>query len=172
MITQKSLQELLEYDRDTGAFRWRLRAETDRHVKRWNKKHAGKLAGTIRRISPTHKTDYLSISIGGKRYLGHRLAWLYVTGTWPKAEIDHRDLDGANNAFLNLREATRGQNGANRRKPAGGNPYKGVQQNPKGGRWIARHGTEHIGVFDTPEDAHAAYIAFAAEKYPDFARAA
>jgi hypothetical protein len=56
-------------------------------------------------------------------YLGHRLAWFYMTGEWPQHEIDHIAkpnvtpeeawANKSDNRWCNLGEATRGQNMAN-----------------------------------------------------------
>lgn len=56
---------------------------------------------------------YIRISVGGKQYTAHRLAWLYVHGEWPKAQLDHIDGDPTNNQISNLREATHSQNRVN-----------------------------------------------------------
>ncbi len=87
-----------------------------------------------------------------------------MTGRWPEYEIDHRDRDRANNKWVNLREATSAQNGANRRqwttKPS--QLPKGVFPAPmKDGRFVAKIGIggklKHLGTFDTVEEAFETY---------------
>lgn len=113
---------------------------------------------------------YVQICINGRRYVAHRLAWLYMTGAWPDEEIDHINRDPSDNRWRNLRAATRGQNRVNaghRRKhdlPRGvsrvGNRYQAQ---------IRKHGKFcHIGMFGTPEDAHRAWLAAAMARDPDF----
>ena len=57
---------------------------------------------------------YTVIRFRGKLYLAHRLAWFYMTGEWPREQIDHKDGVRLNNKWDNLREATPGQNNMNR----------------------------------------------------------
>lgn len=53
---------------------------------------------------------YVAIRIDGQAYLAHRLAVFYMTGNWPKNEVDHRDTVKHHNWWSNLREATSLQN--------------------------------------------------------------
>jgi len=101
-LTQQRLKDLLEYDPETGQFR-RVVA-TGRHG-RWK---INSVAGNL-----NCKLGYIQISIDGVLYYAHRLAWLYMNGKWPEHEIDHKDLDRANNRWVNLRAATHLQNMAN-----------------------------------------------------------
>ena len=39
--------------------------------------------------------------------------FLWVTGEWPEAEIDHKNRDKSDNRWANLREARRPENIAN-----------------------------------------------------------
>ncbi|WP_234116730.1 hypothetical protein [Citrobacter freundii] len=68
-IEQSLLKESVSYDEKTGIFRW--------IAKRQNVV-AGRIAG--------HKDSlgYIRITISGKNYLAHRLAWLYVHGYMPE----------------------------------------------------------------------------------------
>lgn len=100
-LTQKLLKEYLHYNPDTGIFTWR--------VDRRGKAKAGKFAGCL-------DNGYLRIRLFGKLYKAHRLAWLYMTGEWPKDQIDHEDGDGLNNRWKNLRGATNGVNSKNQKK--------------------------------------------------------
>lgn len=95
------LRSVLNYDSRSGQFTWRVRASS--------RAAAGARAG-----SP-HKEGYWLVRIKGVSYLAHRLAWFYVTGRWPRVEIDHEDRVRNNNAWFNLREATRTQQRANER---------------------------------------------------------
>lgn len=59
----------------------------------------------------------ITISIHGmsKIYKSHRLAWLYVTGSFPTGVIDHADGNGLNNAFNNLSDVEQIKNCQNSR---------------------------------------------------------
>ncbi len=148
-ITAEQLREALDYDQESGIFT----RKKDSHKGRWK---AGSIAGVI------GTNGYLYIGILGGRYLGHRLAWLHVTGEWPKDMIDHLDGDRANNRFANLREADYVLNVQNLRKARSRSKtgLLGVFPNKK--RWMAQIRADgkhiHLGTFETPEIAHQAYL--------------
>lgn len=159
-LTQARLKELLRYDPETGVFTWLVRR---------NGVKSDGLAGAI------YNNGYVVIKIDGKRYGAHRLAWQYMTGALPEDQIDHRDLDKANNRWDNLRPATDLQNIANRSswsksgfkgvyKPIGRNDYR-TEIRINGKRKL-------LGYFKTPEEAHAVYVKAANDVHGEFARAA
>lgn len=161
MLTTERLRELLHYDPGTGVFTRRLDVATNAK--------AGTVAGCI-------KAGYVVIGIDRRVYRANRLAWLYMTGEWPKHHIDHKDMDRTNDRWANLREATRSQNGMNRaayRNNSTG--FKGVRKVYKSG-WaaiISKDGkATYLGYFKSPEAAHAAYCDAAESLFGDFARAA
>jgi hypothetical protein len=86
--------------------------------------------------------------------------------------VDHRDGDNTNNAWLNLREATNAQNGQNQMQAQKGSTsgYLGVNWDKAKGKWLARIGlngkSKNLGRFDTPEEAHAAYVAAKRKLHP------
>jgi len=110
---------------------------------------------------------YVVIYVLGKPYKAHRLAWLYVNGEFPAGEIDHIDGNKMNNAIINLRDVSREINQQNRRHAKAGNPagFLGVTVDQKTGKYLARitktgaKTSTSLGRFDTPEEAHAAYVA-------------
>lgn len=172
-MNAETLRQLLDYNPATGVFTWKSREETDQHVKTWNSKYAGKIAG---RTKPNGK-GYLEIGVEGKLYFSHRLAWLYMTGEWPEVNIDHKDTDKTNNRWGNLREATVAQNawnvdyepgklgrGVNHHPACKSRPYSGQIQ--VGGKRIS------LGYFSTAEEAERAYLAAAEKYHGEFARAA
>lgn len=103
-ITQTELKEKLNYDPDTGIFTW----INTIHKERLNKK-----AGSI--SSDKLGKRYIKIHVGGKRYLAHHLASLYMTGEFPETVMDHIDGDGINNKWENLRCVTSSDNSKNRK---------------------------------------------------------
>lgn len=170
-LTQTELKGLLHYDPETGDFTWFPREGR----RAWNTRYAGKPAGFDWRCGSN--VSYRSIRIHDWPFLGHRLAWLYMTGAWPTYGVDHIDLDGLNNRWVNLREASKAQNGHNTRAPCTNTSgFKGVSLHRQTGRYRAtiRSGDRQIwlGYHDTPEEAHAAYVKAANELRGIFARAA
>ena len=158
-VTRARLRELLRYNKKTGEFRWRKRNGNSPH-----------LGPSIR------QQDGRYIKIDGRMYSEHQLAWFYMRGRWGKPTIDHRDGDGTNNRWNNLRRATASQNNANRRRPRHNTSgYKGVYLSRRSGQWCAQIGrngrTIHLGTFATPQEAHAAYLKAARKLFGEFARA-
>jgi hypothetical protein len=171
LLTQAIIQALLHYEPLTGEFTWKHRS-TGRP--QWNARYAGKSAGYD--WSPDGTVTYRSIRIFDWPFLAHRLAWLYKTGRWPRTGVDHRDLNGLNNAWSNLREATKSQNGANTRAHrTNTSGYKGVSycRSAKRYRATIKVGGKQkwLGYFDDPAEAHEAYIRAAIERSGEFARA-
>jgi hypothetical protein len=88
--------------------------------------------------------------------------------------IDHRDGDRSNNRWDNLRRATASQNCANRRLPRNNKcGFKGVTRT-ESRRWragIHKNGRRRqLGIFSTPQAAHAVYVAAAHKLFGQFAR--
>lgn len=149
-LTAERLRELLFYDPTTGVFTRRV----DRG--RWKKGHLK--AGTI---SGTPSQGYWNVQVDGILYRAHRLAWLYMTNTWPQGQIDHIDCNRSNNRFANLRDASAKINRQNR-KTAQRNSKTGVLGvSPHQGKYVATiNNKQHIylGIFDTLEEAQAVYL--------------
>ena len=162
-IDAEHLQKLLRYDPETGRFFWRMSRPKCR---------VGAEAGSVLK---TRSCTYLRVVIDTRRYQAHRLAWLYMTGEWPSVDIDHIDCNGLNNRWTNLRAATRTENLRNSQLRSDNiSGYKGVSYNSARGRWISciKVGDKnlHLGRFDTPEEAHAAYRVAAEKHFGEFAR--
>lgn len=170
ILNQADLHRLLDYNQRTGIFRWRLRTDVP---KSWNTRYANKVAGYAWTPSPANVT-YWVIRIHDWPFLAHRLAWLYMTAEWPENDIDHRDLDGLNNRWGNLRPATKMQNSHNRRASRNNRlGMKGVCA--IGGRYRATLSVDGrqvvVGVFDTAEQAQEAYREAIQLHRPEYGRA-
>jgi hypothetical protein len=160
-LTHQRLHYLLSYDRKSGKFRWKI-AE-NYYIK------VGDIAGSV------HPKGYRTITIDGIGFRAHRLAWFWMLGFWPTDEIDHDDLDKDNNAWVNLREATRYENLANQRvRKNSTTGVKGVHFHLKTGKYMARIGIngerKFLGEFDLLKDATEAYATAAKAAFGDFAR--
>lgn len=156
-LTQERLRQVLHYEPETGLFAWR-------RARGCNK------AGAAAKCKP-RSHGYGMIQVDGCMYLAHRLAWLYMTGGWPPEDVDHKDRCKTNNAWSNLRAATRAQNIANtplRKNNTTG--YKGVFRNR--GRFAARithnGAVRNLGNFATAEEASAVYQNAAREAFGEF----
>lgn len=148
VVTAEYLRQILDYDPLTGVFVWKQH--------NWRPDLVGKKAGS------RHCAGYWAIAIYNKKQLAHRLAWLYMTGSWPEKHIDHIDGNKLNNTFANLRDVSRFANLQNMRKPTKANKsgYLGVCRHQ--GKWLMQimaNGVRHRqSGFSTPEEAHQAYL--------------
>lgn len=158
VLTAEKLRQLLNYDAETGVFTWRVRASI--------RAKPGAPAGTV------DNRGYIRIGVAGGIYRAHRLAILYVTGEWPAEEVDHLDGDKANNRYANLRDVSRALNQQNMRLPyrSGKSGYLGVSLHRPTGKWRARvsigRRAQSLGLYDTPDAAHAAYVAAKRQLHP------
>jgi hypothetical protein len=148
-ISAEYAREILDYNPETGEFRWKVRDNVQGY---WNYKYAGKLAGTMQ------NKGYVQISINYKCFLAHRLAWLITHGEWPPDQIDHRDGDRTNNRINNLRLATNQENIRNSKtKVNNTSGVSGVCFHNRRKKWRARiraNGKRiNLGLFGLFEDA-------------------
>ena len=108
-----------------------------------------------------HPSGYIIVNIAKSPYSAHRVIWALVTGVDPDVdEIDHEDRVRSNNRWRNLRLADHSQNMVH--QPAKKNNrlgLKGVTQwRRKYRAMISLNGKRiHLGLFDTPQEAHQAY---------------
>jgi HNH endonuclease/AP2 domain-containing protein len=166
-LTFERLRELLHYDPVTGKFTCLVQRR-----RRGGWFRVGDEAGYIHPESNRNV-----IGVDGRLYQAYRLAWLYMTGEWPAGAIDHKDCDSTNDSWNNLRLASPSQNAANsRRRSDNSTGYKGVWYDTRRRNYVSEikrnYKSFRLGAFDTPEEAHAAYVAAATQLYGEFARAA
>lgn len=167
VLTQQKLKNFLEYDTETGVFKWLV-------DKSWGSK-TGKIAGS------TVTRGYKVIEIDYKKYKAHRLAWLYVYGEFPTGRqkyIDHIDGDTSNNRISNLRICNSSENQRNRSTSNNNTSgYKGVSWHKVTGKYQANIKSaitgkiEYLGLYLTPEEASKVYqlkaIEYSGVFYPD-----
>lgn len=140
MLTQARLKELFAYCPETGIF-VRLIAP-------------GKRSDLVGKPIHTEITNrYVHLTVDGRRYKAHRLAWLYVHGMLPNGRLDHKDNKKDNNRIGNLREATPSQNEQNKLpNRANTSGVKGVYWNKCAKKWqayIRKDGHQrYLGIFD------------------------
>lgn len=116
---------------------------------------------------------YIQVRVDGKIYRAHNLAWLYTYGEFPRDLIDHKNGIPSDNRLLNLREATPIQNQQNRKTNKNNScGFRGVFLDKLSGKWRAKVKIEkkqiYLGLFESPELAHCAWINFTKEKFGDF----
>jgi len=162
MITQARAREMLDYEPETGIFRWRINRRSY-----MGKARIGAIAGAPR------YDGYVELRLDGELIHAHRLAFVWMTGVLPE-EVDHINSDKSDQRWSNLRIATRSQNGvhkgANKNNKLG---VKGVRKNKKKfEERIWRDGkTVAIGFFSTIEQASEAYKQISLKQHGEFSYA-
>lgn len=163
-LSSQRLCELLQYDPATGSLIWKARPRQDfestRAFNTWNARYAGKSAGWT-------SGRYVYVSIAKQPCLAHRIAWAVSYGAWPTGVIDHINGDKRDNRLANLRDVSGRINNENQRsagtRKRSGLPL-GVFNVPqtKAIRYraciVVQKKQIRLGCFDTPEEAHAAYL--------------
>ena len=142
--------DFIEYDPETGAFTW---AKFRRGC------CAGKIAGHVNRHG------YRVIKLARKPIRAHRLAWFLSFGVWPTKGIDHKNGIRDDNRLSNLRDVDHSVNMQNKRSAMSNNKSSGllgVTWNKQHRRWqskiMVNKKFHHVGLFDSPHEAHAAYL--------------
>ena len=142
-LTQEKLKELLHYDPKTGLFHWKI---TKKGIR------ANKLAG--------HKNynGYIEICINYKKYLTHRLAFLYMEGYFPEYEVDHINRIRDDNRWKNLRHVSARCNMRNRTlQKNNSSGIAGIYWSKSSKKWECRisiTGKElYLGTFNNLRDA-------------------
>lgn len=129
-MKQEELKSLVSY-REDGNLIWKEREPVDRIAKTFNSRFSGKVVGSLA------TTGYLETAVKQKRYLVHRLVFLYHHGYMPEF-IDHVNGVRTDNRIENLRAATHSQNMMNvkiSKNNRSGSLVKGVYKHGKAGRW-------------------------------------
>ncbi len=165
--SQEYLKECFVYFRTTGKLFWRVRPayhfKDARACNSWNTRYSKKEAFTA-----VSDAGYFHGRLNDRGHLAHRLIWKLVRGEDPPALIDHEDTVRSNNAWKNLRAATKGQNNVNSKRGAG------VHFDKSRGKWMAYSKLNgkmvHFGRHDTEEQARAARNIGAEKLHGEFAR--
>lgn len=160
MVTLEEVNSLLEYNPDTGLFKWKPGL---------GNKSKLKVAGSRDMSRP------IAIEIYGVKYFAHRLAWLIVNGKWPDKAIDHINGICTDNRICNLREATIAENNMNCKISARNTSgVKGIYWNKAFKKWHGRLRVDgkniHIGLFDDLEFADLAMSEARIKFHHEFAR--
>ena len=148
MITQKEIKEIASYDKETGIF--------TRLTRPCNSVNIGDELGYLKKCKSG--LMYLSTEYKGHQYLLHRLAFLDVDGKFPDGDVDHKDGNGLNNKWNNLRVVDAIENGKNRKLNHNNESgYQGVSFYNLTKKWRAAISVDgkkkHLGYFDTFEEA-------------------
>lgn len=158
ILAPSALRQLLRYDHESGKLFWLVRdgtvlPETQRAYRSFNKKFAGKEAGSI-----CASDGYIYIGILGKKYAAHRAIWAICYGEWPNI-IDHQNHVRTDNKISNLRNVNHRENRKNYQvsKPTASGHF-GVTFHAPSNLWMARIGVGQrhmklLGYFKTAEAA-------------------
>lgn len=157
-VSLDRLREILTYDPDTGVFVSLVCRKTLK---------VGQILGTT-----VDRYGYASIGIDGTHYLIHRLAWFYVHGEWPDGQIDHINGIKLDNRIANLRVVDALTNCQNRHFPEKNARVSLLGVSIVGKRYQALIGVagknRYLGMYDTPEAAHEAYLAAKRQLHPGY----
>ena len=163
----EEIQQVLEklmLNKETGEFFW---IKPSKH----HPDLLGKIAGGARANKSNKK--YWVIKLNGKAYKRGRLVYLVIHGKWPEPCVDHINGDSTDDRPSNLREATIMENAWNHKKRARRIQLPIGVRNIASGKFQARIGycgkQIHLGAFQSPNEASAAYQSKRKELYGQFA---
>lgn len=148
MLTYQRLKELVSYNPETGIFT---------NISPRKKIRVGEVAGALDKSN-----GYIKLTIDKRHYYAHRLAFMFMTEGMPDDVVDHINGDRIDNRWCNLRNASRSLNQQNQRfaPKHGKSGLMGAHQ--KRSKWSSHIYVSGkkigLGVFDTAESAHDAYI--------------
>ena len=85
-LTHEELTRILDYDPETGVFRWKVGGQ---------KRKIGGVAGCKGKVTN-------QIRISGVAYLSRRFAWFYVYKQWPERNLFTKELGRFNDSIKNI----------------------------------------------------------------------
>ena len=157
------LSQIFTHDITTGLFTWKIRTS--------NRVNVGDIAGYIDLIGRR------VIRIDSELYYAYVLVWIWCSDEPVPDEIDHIDMNKGNDAFNNLRAATRQQSSYNKGvRPDSGTGVKGVEYEASRNKYKpyikdAVTGKKiHLGRYDTLEEAKKVREAAAEKMHGEFVR--
>jgi len=165
-FSQEFLLECFTYSKATGVITWNTRPR--HHFKKewawmeWNRKYAGKVAGT--KSKQKEHWTVLRVVVSKCHLMCHRVIWKMVTGVTPPYKLDHKDHDELNNKWSNLRPAEGTKNSRNQsRRVDNKTGISGVCYQPRQRlQWLCqlRHDGSYyyLGRFDNLLDAAATVL--------------
>jgi hypothetical protein len=149
-VTAEMARDLLNYIPETGQFFRKPNLSQSRGSKK------PKVPVKTGSVKVFNGKKYVSLWIARNQLLAHRVAFLIVNGRWPEGEIDHKDGDGTNNRYENLRECTHADNCRNMIYNDGRDPdFVGLSYSKTKDLWIASAGTNQKA-FKTEKEAREA----------------
>ena len=146
----EALAEAFDYDPESGLLVWR---------RGWRR---SRIAGCVNGEGAV----VITLRWKGARYqlLAHRVIWAMMTGRWPALVVDHRNGVPSDNRWKNLREANYSESAHN----IALSEFAGTAA--IGRKWQARICVNrkyiYLGLFETREQAHAAYLEARAKLVP------
>ncbi len=147
--TVEEVRRLFRYDSNTGKFFWLV--STNRRIV------VGSEAGV-------DWLGYRKITVRGRLYQAHRIAWLHFYGEWPSGCIDHINHITNDNSIANLRDGSHAENMGNLNRPMKHNTsgVLGVSWHKAARKWWAQitlnRVHNNLGLFDNKDDAQQAYL--------------
>lgn len=148
-LTHDRLLQLLDYESDTGLFRWKTRSAICLTP--------GDVAGR------KSNNGYVQVKVDYVAHLAHRLAWFYVHGVWPAGQIDHINGHKSENRMSNLRDVDASVNQLNWHVPPANGTTGLTGVYCKRGKFGARIRVDgrlfYLGMYGTAPEAHAKYQA-------------
>lgn len=169
--------------RDVPGYEGLYQVSDQGRIKSFHRDPAGIILKTCKKTNKAHPTPYsfyeapLYDRSGNRRVCAvHRLVAITFLGlTSGNLQVDHINHDSLDNRLSNLRLCTKAENRRNSRKPLNSTaPYKGISYDKQLGKWrsqiLANGKRIWLGVYDTPEEAHAAYCEAAKQYFGEFAR--
>ena len=151
------IKTLVRYDPHTGNIHW---------IKNRPK---GVIAGDV--CKNKNRDGHIQVSISGKKYSAHRLAFLFMGEPLPE-QVDHINGIPDDNRWCNLRPCCNYTNAYNQgKKKNNTSGYKGVFYDK--GKWRARTSFKgcriNVGRFSSKEDAYKALCEKIKELHGEFA---
>ena len=163
-----NFRELFNYDPDTGLLTWK--------ISRSSRIKIGQVAGSLKTCNKNKPYEhyYLHVGFAEGRIMNHRIIWEMMTGEPPprNMQIDHRDGDGTNNRWANLRLASPSQNMGNRsrNKSRKYDLPKGIVWHKRDKIYIARLNGTAVKYSKSLDVVKAAYAEAAAKYFGEFLR--